>query len=501
MAQGSGAAVDGLLTGDFVQASSGIHYSVTSRDGKAWMSFDRHREGKPVLHGEQQLAYYIGSGHRGRTYLYQESGEWFEAPINFYGKKQMWDMAPNYGATKTLPPALPVDSNCLHCHATDVQTALPEARNKYPGAPFLQGGIGCSGCHGDPSKHLAEHGPGSIMNPAKLSPARRDSVCLQCHLEGDVAIYRAGESLAQFRAGENLSDYAVYFVRASAESGGRRATSQYEALLHSACKIASGDKLTCTTCHDPHTSPAPGDRVSYFRSKCLMCHTGVQLATRHHPEQQDCAACHMPVLETSDISHEQRTDHNIQVWPLAAASALQLKDISSSEELVSVGGVRVGSRELGLAYAQFAEHGDRLAGKKALDLLSKAEQEGANDLQVHTQLGFLEQMSGDQTAARKEYADAMSEDSYDVTAMANLAVLDAESGSTAEAVNLLQRVIDADPSQLAAGLNLAFIECRIGDKKKALGILAGLSRINPDDPAIRAFLTAGIYGGERCDLH
>lgn len=501
MAQGSGTAVDGLLTGDFVQASSGIHYSVTSRDGKAWMSYERHMEGKPVLHGEEQLAYYIGSGHRGRTYLYQESGEWFEAPINFYGKKQLWDMAPNYGATKTLPPALPVDSNCLHCHATDVQTALPEARNKYDGPPFMQGGIGCSGCHGDPSKHLAEHGHGSIVNPASLAPARSDSVCLQCHLEGDVAIYRAEKSLAQFRAGENLSDFAVYFVRASAESGGNRATSQYEALLHSACKNASGDKLTCTTCHEPHSSPAPADRVNYFRSKCLSCHTGIQMATRHHPEQQDCAACHMPVRETSDISHEQRTDHNIQIWPSTAASGLQLKNIAGSDELVPVGGVPTGPRELGLAYAQLAERGDRLAGERALSLLSKAEQESASDAPVHTQVGLLEQMFGDQAAARKEYTDALSEDPYDATAMANLAVLDAASGRTAEAVSLLQRVIDADPSQLTAGLNLAFIECRIGDKKKALDTLTGLSRINPDDLAIRTFLTTGTYGGERCDLH
>ena len=114
------------------------------------------------------------------------------------------------------------------------------------------------------------------MNPAKLSPARRDSTCLQCHLEGDVAIYRAGRSLAEFRAGDDLADYAVYFVKTSAESGGGRASSQYEALLHSACKVASGDKMTCTTCHDPHGSPSAEERVNYYRSKCLACHSGPQ---------------------------------------------------------------------------------------------------------------------------------------------------------------------------------------------------------------------------------
>ena len=77
MARGSGTAVDGLLTGGFLHAASGIRYSVFLRDGKAWMSYDRDADpansgGRPALHGERQLIYFIGSGHRGRTYLYQD---------------------------------------------------------------------------------------------------------------------------------------------------------------------------------------------------------------------------------------------------------------------------------------------------------------------------------------------------------------------------------------------------------------------------------------------
>jgi predicted CXXCH cytochrome family protein len=505
MARGSGAAVDGLLQGGFLHAPSGIRYNVFLWDGKAWMSYDRDPSpGIPnepaALHGEKQLIYFIGSGHRGRTYLYQEKDLWFEAPINYYGKKQLWDMAPNYSATRSMPAALPVDSNCLHCHATAVQTALPEARNRYDGSPFQQGGIGCAACHGDPSKHLADQGHGPIVDPAKLTPGPRDSICLQCHLEGDVAIYRAGTSLAQFRAGEDLADYAVYFVKASAESGGGRASSQYEALLRSACKIASGDKLMCTTCHDPHGSPSAEERVTYFRNKCLTCHTGNQMARGHHPEQKDCAVCHMPTREPVDISHEQATDHNIQRRPSITASALRLKDLEASDELLPVGNVSAGDRELGLAYAQLAEHGNQKAAEKAFRLLEKAEKGGASDLQLHTQFGLIAQMSGDRTIARKEYEDALLEDPYEATALGNLAVLDAASGRTADAVNLLQRVVDADPSQMAAGLNLAYIECRIGDKKKALEILTGLSRFNPDDAMLRKFLASGIYAGEHCEL-
>jgi tetratricopeptide (TPR) repeat protein len=506
MALGSGAAVDGLLQGSFLHSASGISYKVFLRDGKAWMSYDRDAapeasNGQTALHGERQFIYFLGSGHRGRTYLYQEKGLWFEAPINYYSKGRLWDMAPNYGATRTMPKALPIDSNCLHCHATAVQTALPQARNKYEGAPFQQAGVGCSACHGDPAKHLAEKGHGSIVNPSKLNPVRRDSACLQCHLEGDVAIYRAGTSLAQFRVGDDLANYAVYFVKASAALGGGRATSQYEALLRSACKVAVGDKLTCTTCHDPHSSPSAEERVDYFRGKCLTCHNSPQMAAEHHPEQRDCAVCHMPTRKTTDISHEQTTDHNIQRQPPTPVLPLQLADLEAATVLLPVGDAQAGDRELGLAYAQLAEHGNQKLGEKALRLLQEAEKGGAGDVQVHAQLGLLEQMSGDLVNARKEYGEAMAEDPYEATALGNLGVLDATSGRTADAVNLLQRVVDADPSQMAAGLNLAFIECRIGDKKKASEILMGLSQFNPDDTTLRKFLTSGIYAGERCDLH
>lgn len=498
MARDSGDAVAGLIQGGFVHASSGIRYRIFLNVGKAWMSYDRDGGSAP-LRGKRQLSYFIGSGHRGRTYLYQVNGEWFEVPINYYSKKQVWDMAPNYGSATSMPDALPVDSNCLHCHATDVQAAMPGARNRYAGQPFLQGGVGCSSCHGDVAKHLTTFGHTPILNPVKLAPARRDSVCLQCHLEGDVAIYRAGRSLAQFRPGDDLSDDVVYFVKASAVAGGGRASSQYEALLRSACKVASGDKLTCTTCHDPHYSPSQAERVEYFRSKCLTCHTGEAMATKHHPEQRDCASCHMPTLVTTDISHEQKTDHDIQARPNHASASRQA--IDGSMDLIPVGYVSVGDRELGLAYAEMAERRSQAAGEKALPLLRNAEKRGADDAELHTQLGFLDQVSGDLAGAKKEYDNALQKDVHDESAAGDLAILELRSGEAGKAVDLLQNVISADPSQMAAGMDLAFIECRLGHKSDARQILQNLLGLNPDDPELREFLATGRYRGGQCSVN
>jgi tetratricopeptide (TPR) repeat protein len=220
------------------------------------------------------------------------------------------------------------------------------------------------------------------------------------------------------------------------------------------------------------------------------------MATEHHTEQQDCAVCHMPTRETTDVSHEQLTDHDIERVPGKA----RVERISESTTLVPVGGVSAGDRELGLAYAQFAVRGDQQSGEKALALLKKAESEGANDAELHVRLGFLEQVSGHPDEAQREYQAALAENPYESAALANLAVLDASRGKTEAAIALLGRAVAADPSQTAAGLNLAFLQCKLGDKAKALETIERAQRFNPDDPALHEFLDLGKYAGQSCRL-
>lgn len=497
MARGSGLATEGLLPGKLHAAASGIDYRVFSRGDTGWMSFER-RGGIDALQGERRLELFIGSGHRGRTYLYNDEGLWYELPINFYTRRDAWGMAPAFDDVTHMPAPLPVDPNCLHCHATNVQASLPDARNHFAAAPFTQGGIGCSGCHGDPARHLAQGGHGGIVNPGKLPVPERDSACIQCHLEGDAVVYRQGKSLAGFVPGDRLADTAVYFVRASQQGGGARATSQYEALLRSACKRASGDRLTCTSCHDPHADPAPAERVAYFRQRCLDCHTAPAMAA-HHPEQPDCAACHMPSRNTADISHEQVTDHDIEAHPRKTSTLRSLR-IEDEVQLVTVGDFAAGDRETGLAYAQLAQRGNRQAGAKALALLTKLAPTHRSDVEVQVRLGYLEQLSGNLTGAASSYKAALEADPWEPTALANLAVLDAGTSHVPEAIRLLERLIAADPAQTSAGLNLAFIDCRLRRTADARALLQRLSAVNPDDPQLQRFGATGDYGDQQCSL-
>ena len=513
MALGSGLALDGLddaelSAKDLVHGSSGVSYHIGVKGGKAFLDYDRTAaSGRAPLQGEEQLDYFIGSGRRGMTFLYQQEGLWFEAPINWYGKKKLWDMAPAYEETKEMPAPLPVDPNCLHCHTAETQMSSGAVRNKYSGAPFLAAGVGCAACHGDARAHVAgtngKPGTGPIVNPDKLDAGRRDGACIQCHLEGDAAIYLPGKSLAAFKPGDDLNRSVIYFIDNSKALLGRRASSQYEALLRSACKRASGDKLTCTTCHDPHGSPGPDDRVAFFRARCLACHTSEKMAT-HHSEQQDCASCHMPTRATRDISHEQLTDHDVEARPRSSeeTSGLVLTDLSRgrSRELVPVGNVTAGERELGLAYAEMAQHGDRDSGERALKLLRAAEAKGSDDPDLRDQLGYLLQVSGDRSGAAEEYTAALKQRPEDTTAAGNLAVIDAGMGQAGEAAKLLEQVVKDDPSQTAAGLNLAFLECRMGRKEAAASLVRRMLEFHPDSGQARSMLETGRYGGQVCLL-
>ncbi len=499
MAHASGPAHEGFIAADFDQATSGIHYRISNDAGHVWLSYERNDFAR-LLDGRQELRYFVGSGKRGRTYLFEQQGYWFEAPINWYAKKQVWDMTPHYLDAREMPLTLPVDPGCLHCHASGAASALPDARNHYADEPFAEGGITCAACHGDASAHVASGGKVHMLNIDALEPVRRDSVCLNCHLEGQAGVERLGKQIEKFVSGDDLFETTLFFVYRNEKGSGGRATSQFEALLKSVCKQKSGDKLTCTTCHDPHGSPAPEERVAFYRQRCLACHNAGGFAERHHPENPDCTVCHMARPPSNDIAHEQVTDH----WIKKRVGQERLP-LATSGELVTVGGIgssdRDYERNLGLAYAQMAVRGDQTAGERALELLRGAETHNAGareDSELHAQLGFLDQMDGKRDEAEKEYRLALDANAFDSLAAGDLALIEAQRHNAREAIKLWGDVFAHDPTQLKAGMNLAMTECAQGERDEALATLDRMLFFSPDDGEARSFAEEIRAGRRSC---
>jgi len=443
MAHASGPAEANLISGDFTHQKSGVHYRIYSENGRVWLGFERR--GAASVSGKRQLLFYIGSGRRGRSYLFTTDGFLFESPVNWYADEHVWDMTPAYQGVKEIPLNLPANPSCLQCHVSGMRPPLKGTENRYSEPIFAYNGVACERCHGPGAAHV---NGGPIINPAKLSPGRRDSICMECHLEGNAAIERAGRHAYDFRPGDLLSDYIRHYVLASTQQRRLGAVTQVEALSQSACKRKSCKAMSCTSCHNPHASPSAEERISYYRGKCLACH-GEAFGARHHPEQADCTRCHMPASPSADIAHTQVTDHRIP--RRSDAEALQTLDSNarpSSPRLVPFPFSEEADhdiRDLALAWAFLAQNGKEPAATEARRLLQLAVSQSPNDAALLSALGYIEQKRGAVDRARKLYQKALTLEPDFIDAAANLGVIEANQGRLREAVRLSQSAFERAP--------------------------------------------------------
>ncbi|HZW78881.1 MAG TPA: tetratricopeptide repeat protein, partial [Candidatus Deferrimicrobiaceae bacterium] len=433
-------------------------------------------------------------------YLFETDGFLFESPVNWYANKQVWDMAPAYQKAREMPLNLPAYTSCLNCHVSGMQAPAKDTDNRYPMPPFLHNGVSCERCHGPGTAHSRG---GQIINPVKLSPARRDEVCMQCHLEGKVAIERPGRHVYEFRPGEELTDYVRYFMLSDARASNLGAVSQVEALAQSQCKKKSGDAMSCISCHDPHRSPAAGERVAYYRTKCLACH-GAPFAAKHHTEQSNCLTCHMPASASSDVAHTEVTDHRILRNPQIEAGMLE--DAGNKSSLPTLipfpptGATETDPRDLALAWESLVESGMTVAEPQARNLLAKALKQSPDDPALLSALAYSEQTRGAAEDARSLYKKALAIDPDLVDATTNLGVIEARAGNFGDAISLWQRAFELAPARSGIGLNLARAYCDEGKVEEARKYTLQVLEFNPDQATARNMLKALSQVPAKCGL-
>jgi predicted CXXCH cytochrome family protein len=486
MAHASGPADQELISGDFTHQKSGVYYRIYNENRSVWLSFERRSA--PLVNGKRQLLFYIGSGRRGRSYLFAVDGFLFESPVNWYADEHVWDMTPAYQDVKEIPLNLPASPSCLQCHVSGMQPPLKGTENRYPEPIFAYNGIACERCHGPGSAHI---NGGPIVNPAKLSSARRDSICMECHLEGNVAIERAGRHAYDFHPGDLLSDYVRHYVLARTQKKSLGAVTQVEALAQSECKRKSGEAMSCTSCHNPHASPSAEQRVSYYRGKCLACH-GEAFRTKHHVEQPDCTGCHMPASPSADIAHTQVTDHRIPRFQAPGAQPLLDSNAKgSSPRLVPFPDSEDAEhdiRDLALAWEFLAQTGTSGAASEAQRLLRIAVSQSPKDPILLSALGYIEQRQGAVDQARELYQKALALDPDLIDAAANLGVIEANRGGLREPLRLWQSAFERAPARSAIGMNIARIFCGAGEVDAARTSVLRVLEFNPDMAVARQFL-------------
>ena len=509
-ANASGVAAERLHAGSFHHAASGVDYQVLDAGGEAQLRYAR--AGAEPLAGSHALAYFLGSGHLGTTYLYSEAGYLLESPVAFYARLDAYAMAPGLADSTTMPEALPMTPGCMRCHMSDVQAADAGTRNRFAdahgeagmrgnastrdaGLPFLQSGITCERCHGDAAAHVASKGRAAVLNPMKMGVAARDSVCSSCHLEGDVSVERRGRSVMDWQPGEDLADDVVFFGLHGGDST-ERSVSETEELLASRCKRESGARMSCMSCHDPHGSPPEAERVAFYRGKCLQCHSAPAFAATHFPAQPDCTGCHMPRGGAVDTPHVAWTDHRIRQRP--AALLPSVPGAVAVAEMGSVLGGAVSPRDEALGYYRLLLKGQRGFARKAWTLMNQAAVADASDVPVLVALGYMNQMQGHTAAAMELYRGALRVEPTNLEAAIDLGGLLAQSGRMDEARALWQGSFARNADVVSLGINLSIGDCAAGDRAGAQAMLEQVLRFSPDAPLARRRLAALRSGEEAC---
>ena len=273
----------------------------------------------------ERIAFVIGSGEKGQTYLYWNEDELFQLPVSYWTKLG-WVNSPGYrdGFADFDRPIIP---RCLECHATHFET-LPPPVNKYSTAGFSPG-IQCEKCHGPGRAHVEQQASkaspesrSTILNPAHFSRDRQMDLCAWCHAGHGQPLrpsfsYLPGQPLDEYLQLPPPDPHAPIDVHGN----------QVDLLKQSRCFRSSN--MTCLRCHDLHKIQHDARE---FSQKCLSCHKpdSATFARADHPVTNNCIDCHMPKQETNLIVFDWKgtkmrprmTNHWIKVYPAANATAV-----------------------------------------------------------------------------------------------------------------------------------------------------------------------------------
>jgi tetratricopeptide (TPR) repeat protein len=302
---------------------SGYQYHPFWKGKEMFLLEFRMERNDTVYRRTEKIDYIVGSGHQTRSYLLDRGGFFYEAPITWYVQAGKWDLSPGYEQGKNSRFSREIGLECMACHNSRPDFAVG-TENFFRS---VGQGIDCESCHGPGELHIRKMEAGqeadvgleadpSIVNPARLPVALQFDVCMQCHLQG-LNVYQPGKSILDFRPGMPLTSVMNVVVEEPTESESFGIASHAQRLMESTCFIQSGEKLTCTTCHDPHHSLKTNTHDAY-RNSCLSCHSeGKKMCSERaelrNSSNDNCAGCHMRKGGTSDIPHVTFTDHRIRI--------------------------------------------------------------------------------------------------------------------------------------------------------------------------------------------
>jgi predicted CXXCH cytochrome family protein len=458
--------------GRIVHKLSGSTITIQQHDSQL-----EHRLERRGVVAKYPVAYSVGAGIVGYSYLVRLGRYLFQSPVSYYTQTKSWDLTPGYETDSHLDFTHQITSGCLFCHTGSVDL-VKGTDNQFGDPPFTP--ISCERCHGSAAAHLKNPGPGSIVNPAKLASAQRDSVCEQCHLEGDTRILNPGRDWWDFEAGQSTESVFVTYLR-PATRGTLRAVSQSELLARSRCARESGGHLWCGTCHNPHGSR--DSRAQAIQKVCLSCHSELFATGRHKPAEE-CVSCHMPRLRPTNVAHSAVTDHSIPRKPRAQAPEAEDTSLKAWRQPVDA---KLARRDLGLAYFEMASASHAAPDLlQAYQILSKLPIEDRHDPAVEADLGSVLLAQSQTQLAIQLFSRASAQQPENARYVYCLGTALEHAGKTEEAVKELKHSIELDPSRPDAYLELAQLYKNSNRETESRNALQEYLRFMPQNLQLRS---------------
>jgi hypothetical protein len=443
-------------------------FDVYSQEGKLYQSESgMGADGNETFTTAHQIDWIVGAGVNGYGAIVRHDSYLFQAPLSFYTRPMQWAPSPGYEFTD-LGFNRPITAGCIFCHSGR-SNPVAGGNGRFDSTPFSELSIGCENCHGPGAAHLRSMSSTSgssakkqfdpaIVNPARLPPYLADNICMACHQTGDARVLKPGKSYRDFRPGTPLDDTLSILIVPPARESPPTAdhVEHYYSMTLSKCYRASKGRLSCITCHDPHTEPAREEAAASFNGKCLTCHSNqsckLPLAARmQKAPANDCTGCHMPKRDIQVISHSSATNHRVVATPDEPYPDVTFRQTTGSlPDLIHLNpapgkeGVPPPLLTLLAAYGELAEHRPEYIAPY-LKVLGKLEKAQPGDPLVQAALGRRDLKNGDYQAAADHLRRALESGAPAATTYADLADAVEHLGKTDQALPLIEKAIELDP--------------------------------------------------------
>lgn len=335
-------AKEGNVLGDFNDASyrmRGVTTRLFRRDG-AYLVNTEGEDGKPR---DFRVRYAFGVTPL-QQYLVEFTGGRLQAlPVAWDTVNRRWfhlypdEKIDHQDELHWTQPAHNWNFMCAECHSTGVKKNYDYTHDRYE-TSYFQVNIGCQGCHGPASTHVAwaSGGSGSTGNRSanlaetgfqvdlKASDSRiQIEACARCHSRRSVIApdYQYGKRLMDTHLPALLED-SLYYADGQIEDE----VYVYGSFLQS--KMAAKG-LRCSDCHNPHTATLKAEG----NALCVKCHNDSTPKTRpgieagglkkknydgreHHFHEPGtpgsrCIDCHAP--KTTYMVIDPRADHSFRI--------------------------------------------------------------------------------------------------------------------------------------------------------------------------------------------